>query len=35
LNQTEEIFFDLKGKKFENLGFLGEIFKTQAQTKDG
>jgi len=28
-------FLWLEGKKFENLGFLGEIFKTQAQTKDG
>jgi len=27
------IFFGPKGKKFKNLGFLGEIFQTQ--TKDG
>jgi len=26
---------NLKGKKLENLGFLGEIFQTQTQTKDG
>jgi len=30
---TQRDFFDPKGKKLKNLGFLGEIFKTQ--TKDG
>jgi len=30
---TWQDFFDPKGKKFKILGFLGEIFQTQA--KDG
>jgi len=34
-NQPDEISFDPKGKKLKNLGFLGENFQTQTQTKDG
>jgi len=32
LTFPEEIFIDARGK---NLGFLGKIFQTQTQTKDG
>jgi len=35
LNQPKEISFEPKGKKLKQLGFLGEIFETQTQTKDG
>jgi len=28
-------FFRSQGKKFKNLGFLGEIFQAKTQTKDG
>jgi len=35
LTRPEEIFFEPIGKKLKNLGFLGEIFQTQAQTKNG
>jgi len=33
-DQTDEIFLP-QGNKAENLVFLGEIFQTQTQTKDG
>jgi len=32
---TRRDFFDPKGKKLKNLGFIGEILQTQPQTKDG
>jgi len=35
LTQPKEILFDPKGRKLKNLGFLGKIFLSQTQTKDG
>jgi len=35
LTRPEEILFDPKQKKLENLWFSGEIFQTLIQTKDG
>jgi len=32
---TRRYFFDLKGKNLDFFVFLGEIFQTQTQTKDG
>jgi len=31
---TQRDFFDHEGKIFKILGFLGEVFQTQTQTKD-